>query len=274
MGRTRSPEAFLPGTEGEFSENDPSLVLTLARGLVVLNCFDLTRPHLSNKDLVGLTGLSKPAVSRITYTLARFGFLRYSSALRRYSLGLSLLTAAYPLLAHLKIRQVARPLMQQMANEVGGVVSIGMQLGRKMVYIESSASAKAINPVVAGIGSKIPIYPTAMGRAYLCGLPDSERVQLLDSITPGWNSPQSKYRAQMEDALEQYVRWGFCMAVPNLVRETRSVGVPLHGVVDEHRFAFNCGMPVSRLSDQQMETEIGPRLMDLVRNVEVLLGIR
>lgn len=274
MGRTRSADAFQPGTEGEFSEDDPSLVLTLARGLVVLNCFDVTRPQLSNKDLVDLTGLSKPTVSRITYTLSRFGFLRYSPALRRYSLGLALLTTAYPMLAHMKIRQVARPLMQQMANEVGGVVSIGMQLGRKMVYVESCASASAVNPVVAGVGSKIPIYPTAMGRAYLCGLPALDRQRLLDSITPGWDSPDSKYRAQMDDALAQYAQWGFCLAIPNLVRETRSVGVPLHGVIDDQRFAFNCGMPVLRLTGNQMETDIGPRLLHLVRNVEIVMGLR
>lgn len=274
MGRTRSPHAFLPGMEGSFSEDDPSVVLTLARGLIVLNCFDLNRQYLSNKQLVSLTGLSKPTVSRITYTLAKFGFLRYSPALRQYALGVSLLTSAYPFLAHMKIRQVARPLMQTMANEVGGVVSMGVQLGRKMVYVESCASAKSVSPVVAGIGSKIPMYPTAMGRAYLCGLSNTERKQLLDAITPGWDQHDSKYRVLVDDALAQFRQWGFCLAMHNLVRETRSVGVPLRGEVDEMRYAFNCGMPVVRLKEGQMETEIGPRLMDLVRNVELLIGHR
>ena len=140
------------------------------------------------------------------------------------------------------------------------------------MYVESCASDRSVSPVVAGIGSKIPIYPTAMGRAYLVGIEEKERKQLLDSITPGWDQKGSKYRAMVDDAIEQYNKWGFCTAIPNLVKETRSVGVPLRCVVDEQRFAFNCGMPVVRLKAGQIESEIGPRLMDLVRNVEQLFG--
>ncbi|MFW8564823.1 IclR family transcriptional regulator [Orrella sp. 11846] len=274
MGRTRAQEAFKPGTEGQFSENDPALALTLARGLMVLKCFDLRNSSLGNKELVEMTGLSKAAVSRMTYTLTQFGFLRYSPSMRRYSLGLSLLTTAYPLLAGLRIRQIARPLMQQMANEIGGVVSMGMQLGRKMVYIESCVSAKSVSPVVAGIGSTIPIFPTAMGRAYLCGLSSIERKELLDTIAPEWDESDNKYLAQVTQALEQYDRWGFCLAKPNLVQETRSVGVAVKGLVDDQHYAFNCGMPIARLKQGQIESDIGPRLFELVRNVELLLGVR
>jgi len=274
MGRARAVDSFLAGTEGEVSEQDPALVLTLARGLQVMKCFTNKRPNLSNKEIAQLTGLSKPTVSRLTYTLSRYGYLRYSPSLLRYSLGLSLLAATHPLLSHMKIRQVARPLMQEMANEVGGAVSIGMQFGSKMIYVESCASASSVNPVVAGVGARIPLYRTAMGRAYICGLTSRERDGLLGTITPGWNKPGNEHLADVEDALAQYKKWGFCLAAPNLTRETRSVGVPLQVRVEEDLYAFNCGVPVYRLDEDQIQTEIGPRLMQLVRDVEISLGLR
>ena len=174
----------------------------------------------------------------------------------------------------MKIRQIARPLMQEMANEVGGAVSIGMQFGNRMIYVESCASASSVNPVVAGVGARIPIYRTAMGRAYICGLSPSERDLLLGTITPGWNKPGSETLVDVEDALAQYKKWGFCLAAQNLTPETRSVGVPLKGRVEDDLYAFNCGVPVYRLAQDQIQTEIGPRLMQLVRDVEISLGLR
>ena len=272
MGRTRAAGTFESGKVGNIEEGDPSLVLTLARGLVVLNCFDKRRVDLSNKEIAEITGLSKPTISRITYTSAKFGFLHYSDRLHRYSLGLAVLATAHPLLSQMKIKQIARPLMQQMANEVGGAVSIGMQFGSQMIYIESCAPAASVNPVVAGVGAQIPIYRTAMGRAYLAGLPESMRKQLLDSITPDWDRKDSPYLAHVQEAIDQKRQWGFCLATENLVKDTRSVGVPMQSQIDDHYYAFNCGVPIFRLKPNQIREEIGPRLLTLVRDVEIALG--
>ncbi len=39
-------------------------------------------------------------------------------------------------------------------------------------------------------------------------------------------------------------------------------------------FAFNCGAPAYQFSREKLESEIGPRLVDMVRNVEVALAGR
>lgn len=273
MGRTRAQGSFSGGKLAELDGSDTSMVLTLARGLAVLNCFNKNRVDLSNKEIANLTGLSRPTVSRLTYTLAKFGYLHYSERRQRYALGLAVLAAAHPMLAQLKIKQVARPMMQQMANEVGGAVSIGMQFGSQMIYVESCAPASAVNPVVAGVGSRIPLFRTAMGRAYLVGLETSARKRLLDSVAPGWDVRESAMAEDLAQALAQYRQWGFCLATQNLVKDTRSVGVPLHAPIDEHHYALNCGVPVFRLQANEMQERIGPRLLTLVRDIEVAMDV-
>jgi len=273
MGRTRAVGAFSVGKPVELDASDSSMVLTLARGLAVLNCFKKNRADLSNKEIASLTGLSRPTVSRLTYTLAKFGYLHYSERRQRYSLGLAVLAAAHPMLAQLKIKQVARPMMQQMANEVGGAVSIGMQFGAQIIYVESCAPASTVNPVVAGVGSRIPLFRTAMGRAYLVGLDANERARLLNSVAPGWDTPESAMAHDLAEALTQYRQWGFCLATQNLVKDTRSVGVPLHAPIDEQHYALNCGVPVFRLQPNEMQQRIGPRLLTLVRDIEVAMDV-
>ncbi|MNJ79886.1 hypothetical protein D3C77_780680 [compost metagenome] len=50
------------------------------------------------------------------------------------------------------------------------------------------------------------------------------------------------------------------------------MGVPLIGVRGEKQMAFNCGGPAYLLPHDKLETDLGPRLVELVRNVEKQMG--
>ena len=55
------------------------------------------------------TGLPKPTMSRLTYTLTKLGYLRHNIRLGKYQLGSAVLSIGYPLLASMSVRQIARP---------------------------------------------------------------------------------------------------------------------------------------------------------------------
>ena len=73
---------------------DPSFATTLAHGLDVLAAFRNNPGPLSNAELAAHTGLSRPTVSRLTYTLAQLGYLKRDT--KGFVLGLGVLAAAYP----------------------------------------------------------------------------------------------------------------------------------------------------------------------------------
>jgi DNA-binding IclR family transcriptional regulator len=52
------------------------------------------------------------------------------------------------------------------------------------------------------------------------------------------------------------------------------VGVPLIAPDGSGVFAFNCGAPAFQFTRERLESDIGPRLVNLVRNVEVALSGR
>src|SRR5437762_2520656 len=95
------------------TQSDPSFATTLAHGLDVLAAFRRSPGPLSNAELAAHTGLSRPTVSRLTYTLAQLGYLKRDA--KGFVLGLGVLAAAYPVLSALKVRQLARPLMRDFA---------------------------------------------------------------------------------------------------------------------------------------------------------------
>jgi len=109
-------------------------------------------------------------------TLIRLGYLRRDPSEKgRYLLGFGLLTLGYPLLASMQLRQMARPLMMQLAREIEGAVSLVIRDGIDMLYVETARVNEAL-PTHPDIGSKLPMLSTAAGRAWLCGAPARERA--------------------------------------------------------------------------------------------------
>src|ERR1019366_3033872 len=161
-------------------QNDPSFATTLAHGLDVLAAFRNGSSSLSNADLAGHTGLSRPTVSRLTYTLAQLGYLKRDTK-GRFELGLGVLAAAYPVLSALKIRQMARPLMREFAAYAGGTVSIAMPFGLDFIYVETLRTTDAV-PHIPDVGFTGTLVTTADGRALLSLFTEDELLAYVKAV--------------------------------------------------------------------------------------------
>ena len=125
-----------------------------------------------------------------------------------------------------------------------------------------------------GLGSRIPIANTAMGRALLAGLPETEREWLLGYMKRQEGKGWPKVRAAIERAVADVAERGFTLALGEWERDINAVGVPLMAPDGSGAFAFNCGAPSFQFTRERLESEIGPRLVNLARNVEAELGGR
>ena len=59
------------------AHGDRKFITALARGLEVLRAFTPTEGLLGNGEIAERTGLPKPTVSRLTYTLTKLGYLEF-----------------------------------------------------------------------------------------------------------------------------------------------------------------------------------------------------
>src|SRR6201995_3853329 len=160
--------------------SDPSFATTLAHGLDLLAAFRNRSGGLSNAELAAITGLSRPTVSRLTYTLPQLGYLK-RDAKGRFELGLGILAAAYPVLSALKVRQMARPLMRDFAAYAGGTVSIAMPFGLDFIYVETLRTTDAV-PHVPDVGFTGSLATTAVGRALLSLFTPDELAQYVETV--------------------------------------------------------------------------------------------
>lgn len=260
-GKSRVLESF-----AEFA-GDKQFATTLARGLEILRCFTPDGTTLGNKDLAERTGLAKPTVSRLTYTLSQLGYLKADHVSSKYRLGPAVLALGYPLLASLAMRQIARPAMQTLADYAGGSVSMGVRDRINIVYVETSRGSATLTLQLSDIGRSYPIAATAMGRAYLAACTPADRDAIMNEIRVYTPQIWEQHKDKVLQGLSDYERHGFCMAWGDLRREFNAVAVPLRPFGGEDIVVFNCVLQSVVMKPAQIRADIGPRLAAMVRGL-------
>jgi DNA-binding IclR family transcriptional regulator len=247
---------------------DPSFSTTLAHGLDVLAAFRNSSSSLSNADLAQHTGLSRPTVSRLTYTLAQLGYLKRNDK-GRFELGLGILAAAYPVLSALKVRQMARPLMRDFAAYAGGTVSIAMPFGLDFIYVETLRTTDAV-PHVPDVGFTGSMATTAVGRALLSLFTEDELARYVQTVKT--ERPEEFDYVQMRTLpdIELCKERGFGISLGEWRREIFGVAAPIYRTPSGDCLSVNCGIPSFRFSAEQIERECGPRILGLARSIRSL----
>ncbi|MBC7983639.1 MAG: IclR family transcriptional regulator [Candidatus Obscuribacterales bacterium] len=253
----------LPSSHRLRETGDRQFVAALARGLAILRCFRIGDHYLGNQELAKRAGLPKPTVSRLTYTLTRMNFLQHSPTREEYALGPGVLGLGHAYLAAQKVREVARPLMQELANFAQATVTLAENDGVRMVIVEICHGSPTYRLRV-DIGERVPHNSTALGRAYLAALPPAQLDPFLESLGRELPADQSeKVTSEIKRSLREYDKHGFVFSCGDWSPETFAVGVPLISADRTHILGLSCSGPVFDMTRKRLTTEIGPRIVQL-----------
>lgn len=247
--------------------DDRNFITALARGLDVLACFGPRSTSLSLTTLARRAGLPKATVARIVYTLSELGYMRQSVETRHYSLGPAVLALGNPVLASLPIRQIAQPLMRELAVKCGGTVSLGVLDRDRVVYVETARSTP--NPEhIPDIGRIWPILESAIGRALLAALPADHRARIVNTIEVREPDRWKRQKPLVERALKDFNRYGYCIALQEARAGYVGVAVALTQAYLGNRLAFNCAMSATDTDEETLRRKIAPLLVAMVEAVQ------
>jgi DNA-binding IclR family transcriptional regulator len=79
-------------------------------------------------------------------------------------------------------------------------------------------------------------------------------------------------RDGIERAGEDVARHGFAISAGDWHDDIAAVGVALKLNDGTGPYAFNCGAPAFRFTEDRLRSDIGPRLVTMVRQIEAALG--
>jgi DNA-binding IclR family transcriptional regulator len=255
----------MPAEGGETVEaSNPAASLT--RGLEILRSFTADDTTLGNQELIERTGLPKATVSRLTATLVSLGYLHYDTQLGRYSIGPATVSLGYSALSSSAVVHMAQPLMQELANRTGVATALGTRDGLEMVYLANCRSQSPVS-LRLNVGSRLPIWRTAMGLAYLAGMRPDIREDVVEQIIATEPGQESRIRATLVEATESYRQRGFVATFGAWYSYINAVGVAFRPTDGSPLVAITCGGIVDIIPQDVCLSRVGP---DLVATVDRL----
>ena len=136
--------------------------------MVVINSFSRERPAQTLSEVAQLTGLTRATVRRVLLTLVELGYVHQNG--RLFSLTPKVLDLGYSFLSSFRVLELAQAPMERLVEEVKESSSLSILDGSEIVYVARVPTTR-IMTISLALGSRLPAYPTSMGRVLLSGRP-------------------------------------------------------------------------------------------------------
>jgi DNA-binding IclR family transcriptional regulator len=154
----------------------------VSRAVALLTAFDAEHRRLTLSELARRAGLPHATTHRLARELVRGGLLvrrpsgEYVVGRRLWDIGL---------LAPVEsgLREVASPFLNDLHAATLATVHLAIREGRHALYVER-LSGRASVPVVSGVGLRLPLPATGVGKVLLAHAPERVREEVLATLTP------------------------------------------------------------------------------------------
>ncbi|HXF18963.1 MAG TPA: IclR family transcriptional regulator C-terminal domain-containing protein [Streptosporangiaceae bacterium] len=247
-------------------------VQSLDRGLAVIRCFSSERPSLTLSEVAERTGLTRAAARRFLLTLQELGYV--GSTGRQFSLRPRVLALGYAYLSSFSVAQIAQPHLEDLAEELHESCSVSVLDGDDIVYV-ARASANRIMTIALTVGTRLPPYPTSMGRVLLAWLPPAEIDAILGRTSLRKLTEQTVVDPdELKRILATVRAQGWATVDQELEAGVRSVAVPIRDSSGKVVAAINASAHAARVPMRTLEKQFLPRLLDAARQIDTELATR
>jgi IclR family pca regulon transcriptional regulator len=241
-------------------DHDKEFMTTLAKGMAVLGAFGRERPTMTLSEAADVADLSRATARRVLRTLTQLGYVAQDG--RSFSLTPRILDLGFAYLAGQNWVDRALPLMKDLSERLGETCSGSILQGSEIVFVARIHTRRIMSSVLS-VGSRLPAFHTAMGRAQLGYLDDAEIWRRLQAVRI---EPYTPYTITDLQALFDRVRadreQGFSIVDEELERGLRSIAVAVLDRDGQAIGAVNLSAHVTRTTRNEMR---GQYLQELQR---------
>lgn len=255
------------------SKEERNFINSLARGLSILEAFDIANPRLGISELARKTELSKSTVYRLVYTLRTLGYIIPVEEENKYTLGPKVLGLGFAVLSSLELREVASPYLMELSRYVKETVNLAVLDGWKLIYVERIKTQQILN-INLHVGSRLELYNTAMGRV-LAAFQEkdwlSDYLQYLRKL-PEAKSYWKDNGKKLIDILEEVKNNGYAINNEELTPGLRSVAAPVRNRNGQIVGAVNIAVSSSLYSLQRLKKNLIFPLRRTAQAISAALG--
>jgi len=254
----------------EHEEIDPDDTMfnhSFAKGLKVLFAFKGSNGSMSLSEVAKQLQMSISSTQRFLYTLEKLGLVAKSPGTKKYRLTLGVLELGYNYIASDPLVEAANPFLAELSNITGETTNLTKPIGLDMIYVSRVVAAKFI-PIHMPTGSRIPMYCTGSGRAYLSALPDDEVQRMLKASTltrhTQWTETDPD---RIFNLIAQSRRNGYAYNKEELFLGDMTLAAPIIGGNGTPVACVHIVAPTSRWTLEEAQARLAPPLLACARGV-------
>jgi IclR family pca regulon transcriptional regulator len=271
--KTEQPSASIPETgprdELAAQAGNSDFMLSLARGLRVIESFEGHHEGRSINEISQSTGLSRASIRRILLTLELLGYVEHSRQV--HCLTTQVLRLGFSFLSSSSVVEAARPVLERITDQLHESSSMSMLDGGQIVYVARSAASRVLAAGLS-VGSRLPAFCTSMGRVLLAALPDPDLDTYLRELKPKAYTPKTVVRVlQLKKLILEVRKRGYAIVDEELEAGLRSIAVPVFTRSNRVVAAINVGTHVSRIDRATLMSACLPALQEGARVLRSIL---
>jgi DNA-binding IclR family transcriptional regulator len=252
---------------------DRRFATTLARGMMVLRAFRASDDGLGNAEIAERTGLPKSTVSRLTFTLRSLGYLTHAKRHDRYRPGPALLALGNVASASINFVEVAIPIMQRLADDTGTLALLLVRDNAKLLILRTWRP-RGVSSLWLETGHRLPFNGTSSGHTMFAAMSEELFETTVANALNDRGLTMERAIEARRKAWEQLITRGFAITPPAeyFTGDIHAVSKPFNARDFAEPVVFTAGAMPADLSVERMETEVGPRLNEAVKDLERQMG--
>jgi sugar lactone lactonase YvrE/DNA-binding IclR family transcriptional regulator len=197
-------------------------------------------------DLLGPSGLPKGTLHRIVSALIDQRLVRLNARDQTYRLGPRLFELAHRVWANFDLRDAAASELERIAGLWGGTVHLAIPEGSEALIIDLVEAPQPFR-LPFGVGRRLPLHASALGKALLAFLPQEARAEALGRARLAPITPRTLVdRARLELDLDLAVVRGYAIDDEELETGIRCIAAPILDHTGAPIGAISLSQPVFR----------------------------
>lgn len=251
---------------------------SLERGLAILSAFGSERSTIGVSEVSRELGLSRSTTHRYIATLASLGYLQQDSDTKRYRLGPRVLDLGFAAINSMDIREISVPHLQRLSDSTGFTVNLAILDGADVVYIERCRTSRFGQREIdlnLHVGSRLPAYCTAMGKALLAFVPRERLEEILSQVELVARGPNTiTHKSALRGELARIRASGIAVNNEELAYGLRSIAAPIRSRSGDVVAALNLAVHRSMISIDDLIERFGPPVKQTAAAISAEIGHR
>ena len=257
--------------KGGMSEESGSSVQSVERAIAILKSFSLERPERSVGELSLELGLHKSTVSRLIKTLQRGRLLSRNPHTGRYRLGLDLIGLAGQVASYMDVREIARPILRQLAQDCQESVNLVVLDAGQVVNLEQFVPPERQVKDIGRVGRRMCAHCTAAGKVLLAYLSPAELEQALPGRLPSFTPHTITDPDRLVQELARVREQGYAEAWEELEEGLNALAGPIYDHSGQVVAAASVSGPAYRMTPEQLTRLVG-QLLEITQQISAWLG--